>query len=356
MPRSFSDATASRRIVPAAGGPNTVHPRTRPVPLSMLKYPANFACCGLRLLSGAEVFAHVGLRAEQPLFLAAPQRHADGAPRLDAGRHQNACRLHHDRAADCVVGRAGGRMPRIEVPAEHDHFVRFVAARNFRHDVVAGASLGMGAIDDVELELNGAAVGDEAPDAAVVLVPHHDGRRRLGHVVAGIVERADLAVVASRIVDADNGAAVDEKLVELLLQLIVVQRLIVARLFAVAAVGCCCAGCCCCCCAGPPCGAAFNWFSTSWSSRRSAAGLKLTSTCCGGLISTTFPLTDVFSESRYVVSVARVARWRQRHLHAPGRGRHRSSPGSTRAPRRRARPSPARRDARSDVRCSIRRG
>ena len=139
---------------------------------------------GLRLLSGAEVFAHVGLRAEQPLFLAAPQRHADGAPRLDAGRHQNARRLHHDRAADRVVGRAGGRMPRIEVPAEHDDFVGLVGARNFRDDVVARPSLGMGAIDDVELELDGAAVGEQAPDAAVVLVAHHDRGRRLRHVVA----------------------------------------------------------------------------------------------------------------------------------------------------------------------------
>ena len=47
---------------------------------------------------------------------------------------------------------------------------------------------------------------------------------------AGIAERADLAVVAPRVVDADQRAAVDEELVELLLKLVVGQRLRVARL------------------------------------------------------------------------------------------------------------------------------
>ena len=48
------------------------------------------------------------------------------------------------------------------------------------------------------------AVGEDARDAAVVLVAQDDGRQRLGAVVRRGVERADLAVLAAGVVDADG--------------------------------------------------------------------------------------------------------------------------------------------------------
>ena len=87
---------------------------------------------GLRILERAEVLLHVRLRAEQPLLLAAPQRQADRAARLDADRLQDPDGFHHHRAADRVVGRAGRRVPRVEVAAEHHDFLRLVGARESR--------------------------------------------------------------------------------------------------------------------------------------------------------------------------------------------------------------------------------
>src|SRR5690606_25948031 len=54
----------------------------------------------------------------------------------------------------------------------------------------------------------------QPPDAAVVLVAHHDRRRRFHRVVGAVVERANLAVIARGVVDADGGTVGDEKLVQ----------------------------------------------------------------------------------------------------------------------------------------------
>ena len=110
----------------------------------------------LRLLifERPEVLADIGPRAQQPLLLAAPQGNADGATRLRTDRREDAHGFHHDGAADGVVGRAGGSVPRVEMAAEHDHLVGLVAARDLRDRVVAGAALGIAAVHDLELELD----------------------------------------------------------------------------------------------------------------------------------------------------------------------------------------------------------
>ena len=129
----------------------------RPVPESTLKYPAKFAYSGFRILERPEMVPDVGLRSEQALLFAAPEGDADRPSRLDANGLEDARGFHHDGAADGVVGRAGGRMPRVEVAAEHHDFLRPVRAWNLGDHVVARSSFGMGAVDDIELELDGAA-------------------------------------------------------------------------------------------------------------------------------------------------------------------------------------------------------
>src|ERR1051325_7933467 len=74
---------------------------------------------GLRRFERSEVLLHVRLRSEQPFFLAAPQGDADRPARRDAQRLQDPRSLHHHRAADRVVGRAGRGLPRVEMAAEH---------------------------------------------------------------------------------------------------------------------------------------------------------------------------------------------------------------------------------------------
>ena len=54
---------------------------------------------------------------------------------LHAARLQNPQRLHHDRRAGGVVGRAGAAVPGVEVRADHHDFIGLVGAGNVRDDV-----------------------------------------------------------------------------------------------------------------------------------------------------------------------------------------------------------------------------
>ena len=89
-------------------------------------------------------------------------------------------------------------MPRIEVAAEHHDFVPSCRCPESPRWCCKRSCLPDTPVDDVELELDRRAVGEDARDAAVVLVPHHDGRHRLREVVRAVVERDDLAVLAAR--------------------------------------------------------------------------------------------------------------------------------------------------------------
>ena len=100
----------------------------------------------------------------------------------------------------------------------------------------------------------------------------HDGRQApCVDVVGAVVERANLTVIAAGVVDADERAVGDEKLIELLLDLVVRQRLrlprrLGCRVAAAAAA-----------CAAAAAGALDSTArSTSASSRRSAGGLNVT--------------------------------------------------------------------------------
>ena len=77
---------------------------------------------GLVRVAG-EVLRDPRLRAEQSFLFAAPEREANRAARLRADRFENARRLEHRGRAVGVVRRAGRGMPRVEMAAEHHHFV-----------------------------------------------------------------------------------------------------------------------------------------------------------------------------------------------------------------------------------------
>ena len=97
-------------------------------------------------------------------------------------------------------------MPRIQVAAEHHDFLCLVGAGNLGHDVVGRAPLWVGAIDDIELELHVGAVCDESRDAPVVFISHDERWYRFGHVERAVVERANLAVIACRVVETRDRA------------------------------------------------------------------------------------------------------------------------------------------------------
>src|SRR6185437_13383821 len=138
-----------------------------------------------RLLGAAEVVLHVGEGAEETFFLAAPECDADRAARLGAGGLEDARGLHHDRAADRVVGGAGRAGPRVEVAAHHHDFVGLVSAGNLADGYVRGFSFGEVLVGDVELDRDRLAVlRDDAVDAPVIVRAEDDrGKLRRGIIV-----------------------------------------------------------------------------------------------------------------------------------------------------------------------------
>ena len=197
-------------------GPKMFPPRTSPVPLSMFQYALNFEYAGSDLRRIRRCHERRPASRGVPA-LTAPQPHADRRRGLAPTGLKDAHRLHHDRAADRVVGRARRRVPRIEVAAEHDDFVRFISAGDFGDRVVRGLP-GIRAVDDRELESDIEAIAQQPCDAAVMLVAEHNGRHRIGRdVIAGARERDDLLMAAARVVDPyrcavlqrNSGRAVD---------------------------------------------------------------------------------------------------------------------------------------------------
>ena len=174
----------------------------------------NLANSGFGFSAVPKCWSTYALRSEQALFLAAPERDANRAARLHANRLQDARGFHHHGAADRVVRRARGGVPGIEMAAEHHDFIGLVGAGNLRDGVVGRLALRIDAVLDVELERHGRAVGQNARDAAVVFIAHHDGRQVLRQVVGRAVERANLAVLAARVVDAHGRAARQEPSVD----------------------------------------------------------------------------------------------------------------------------------------------
>src|SRR5688572_1911102 len=108
--------------------------------------------------------------------------------------------------------------------AKHDHFVSFVGAGDLSDGVVRSLALGVHAVDDVEFQSNRTSIGEEARDATVVFVPHHDRRDSFVHVESSIIESPDLTMLAAGIVHANQRAVRFQERIKLLVDLSVRQR------------------------------------------------------------------------------------------------------------------------------------
>ncbi len=96
---------------------------------------------------------------------------------------------------------------------EHDDFVLFVRAGNFRDGVVGGRAFGIFPVLDVHTQSNGSAVREQARDAAIILIAHHERRNGPGRIVGGVLLGDDDAVSAAGVVDADESARIHEELI-----------------------------------------------------------------------------------------------------------------------------------------------
>ena len=118
----------------------------------------------------------VRARSEQPLFLAAPQRDANGTARREPDRLDDPRRLHHRRAAGRVVGCARRRVDRVEVRAQDHHFAGEIGSRDLR-DGVEPLAVVVKLHAEIQLHLDRHVVLEQTNHAVVVL----DGQRDLRH-------------------------------------------------------------------------------------------------------------------------------------------------------------------------------
>ena len=142
----------------------------------------------------AEVPAHVFGGAEQPLLLAGPERHPDGAPRPRPDGVQDACGLEHYGHPRGVVARVRARVPGVEMGPQHDHLVGQVGAGDLAHDVARLGDRLAVAVAHLGLDGHRDAAPQDAVHAVVVLRRdrHHRNRGQGG--------------VARPAVDAGSGA------------------------------------------------------------------------------------------------------------------------------------------------------
>ena len=118
------------------------------------------------------------LRSEQSFLFAAPQRDANRAARLRADRLENAHRLEDRRRTVGVVGRAGRRVPRVEVGADHHDLVaqRRVGAGQLGDHVVAARVLREVAALDVDPDRHRNAIFQKSNEVVVMLARDDDRR------------------------------------------------------------------------------------------------------------------------------------------------------------------------------------
>ena len=131
--------------------------------------------CGLVRLARI-VRSHICLRAEQPFFFATPQRDANRAAGPRADSLQDAHRFHHRRRPVGIVGRAGARVPGIQVRAEQNDFIlqHRIGSRDLGNYVVALGVRCQEASLRLHAQLDRNTLVDHARDHVVVLGREHD--------------------------------------------------------------------------------------------------------------------------------------------------------------------------------------
>src|SRR6267142_4682840 len=113
--------------------------------------------------------------------------------------------------------------------SQHDHFVGLVGSGNFRDRIVGSFTLGVVAVDYVELQRNLSGICQKSRDAAKIFITHDHRRDYFIDVKSAIVESPYLTVFAACVVDAHQSAISFEKLVELFINLPVRQYFWVRR-------------------------------------------------------------------------------------------------------------------------------
>jgi preprotein translocase subunit SecF len=133
--------------------------------------------CGI-----GEMLLDVSGGAQEAFFFAAPQGHANGSVHLQIARLQDSHHFHGDGAAGSVIGGAGAHMPGVEVAAHHHQLVRLACAGNLGDHV---ERIGLRHVElslDIERELHGYAMRQQAGDAVEVLRRNRNRRDVLGGI------------------------------------------------------------------------------------------------------------------------------------------------------------------------------
>ena len=112
-------------------------------------------------------------RAQEPLFLAAPEGDANRSPGLEVECLENADGLHGDRDAGPVIGGAGAAVPRIHVSAQHDELVFQVGAGDLGDRVISHQVVVMELDREIDGHLDLFALFAH-PDQAVVVFHRQD--------------------------------------------------------------------------------------------------------------------------------------------------------------------------------------
>ena len=123
----------------------------------------------------------IAARAVEALFLATPERQADGPFGLESQLLQDTHGLHHDDAAGRVVSSAGAAVPGVEVTAQQDDLVlEFrIGTGNLSIDIVYFAIVRK-PVDEFQLHFNLVSFLEQADHAAMVFDRHVDLGNGLG--------------------------------------------------------------------------------------------------------------------------------------------------------------------------------
>jgi len=107
-------------------------------------------------------------------------------------------------------------MPRIKMASEHDYFVGFVTAGNFRNRVVGSCAFGIDMVNDIELQCDISSIRQNSRDASKIFIAHDNGRHGFVDIKRAVIKGTYLAKLTAGIVHPNNSAVVAQEQIELL--------------------------------------------------------------------------------------------------------------------------------------------